>query len=220
MVIAKEGFNRPPREPIPAGLQHAVCYGVVDLGTQPPLPNSQYPGKKSHKVQLLWQLVDERRDFTLKDGTTVNERAVLSKEFTLSLGDKGNLRPFLESWRGRQFTAEELKGFDLSKLVGANCMLNVIHATVGRPPKTVDRIQSIAPLPKSMKDQKAEVEGDTIHFDFESYRGGALPERIPGWLRERIQRSDEWQAMPQEINGDPGPSDSNGPDDEDDPLPF
>src|SRR5262249_26776088 len=37
------------------------------------------------------------------------------------------LRPFLEQWRGRDFTPEELQGFNLAKLKGANCLLTVQH---------------------------------------------------------------------------------------------
>ena len=53
--------------------------------------------------------------------------AAISKEFTLSLHERANLRRVLISWRGRQFTAEELGGFELANVLGANAMLNVVH---------------------------------------------------------------------------------------------
>jgi hypothetical protein len=49
------------------------------------------------------------------------------KRYTLSLHEKANLRRELETWRGKKFTAEEGEGFDLEKLLGANCQLQVIH---------------------------------------------------------------------------------------------
>jgi hypothetical protein len=52
---------------------------------------------------------------------------MVSKFYTLSLGDKANLRKDLENWRGKAFSAEELDGFDVQALIGANCMLNIVE---------------------------------------------------------------------------------------------
>ena len=49
------------------------------------------------------------------------------RRYRLSLHEKSNLRPMLEAWRGRKFNEEELTGFDLEKLVGVNCQVQVIH---------------------------------------------------------------------------------------------
>ena len=40
----------------------------------------------------------------------------ISATYTLSLGERSNLRKMLESWRSRAFTPEELQGFDLEKV--------------------------------------------------------------------------------------------------------
>jgi hypothetical protein len=44
---------------------------------------------------------------------------LVSKRYTLILNEKGNLRPMLEAWRGRKFAPQELKGFDLERLLGS-----------------------------------------------------------------------------------------------------
>ena len=122
--------------PCPEGLHQAVCVDVVDLG----VVKGQF-GEK-HKVAIRWQVdvTDER-----------GRRYELSKWYTLSLHEKANLRKDLECWRGRKFTEEELKGFDLEKLLGANCQLQVIH-NVSDEGKTYDNVQAIVPhnskLPK------------------------------------------------------------------------
>jgi hypothetical protein len=36
---------------------------------------------------------------------------------TVSLASNGNLKPLLESWRGKKFTKEELVGFDLKTIL-------------------------------------------------------------------------------------------------------
>jgi len=116
--------------PAPEGLHQAVCVDVVDLG----LVNTQWGDK--HKVELRWQL-DEVNQET---GRRFDVRA----RYTLSLSEKANLRKNLETWRGRKFTGEELKGFDLEKLIGVNCQLQVIH-NLSDEGKTYANVQAIVP---------------------------------------------------------------------------
>jgi hypothetical protein len=68
----------------------------------------------------------------MKEGEFKGKRFTVNEFFTKSLSPKGRLRPALESWRGRPFTKEELSGFDIEKLVGANCLLNIGENKKGR----------------------------------------------------------------------------------------
>ena len=117
-------------DPCPEGLFQAVCVDVVDLG----LVKGQF-GEK-HKVDLRWQ-VDE---VNARSG----KRFELRKWYTLSLHEKSTLRKDLECWRGRKFTEAELDGFDLEKLLGVNCQLQVIHNIVDEG-KVYDNVQAIVP---------------------------------------------------------------------------
>lgn len=99
-------------EPCPEGLHHGVCVDVYDLG------EVQTSWGNKHQVQLRWQ-IDELN--------SQRKRYEVRKTYTASLSEKANLRKDLEAWRGKKFTADELKGFDLERLLGANCQLNVVH---------------------------------------------------------------------------------------------
>ena len=150
-------------KPAPAGLHQGVCVDIVDLG----MVKSSFGGeeKEQWKVRLVWQ-IDERDAETEK-------RFIVSNRYTASLHEKANLRKALESWRGRAFLPEELRGFDLENVLGANCQLQVIHAS--KDGKTYANIAAIVPLAKGtpqlepegyvrMKDrQKNPGEGD--HFE-------------------------------------------------------
>ena len=131
----------------------------------------------------------------------------------MSLGEKANLRKFLESWRGRKFTSEELKGFGIEKLLGANCVLNIVHTDRG-----YDRIASVMPLMRGVT--KLQPENPLLAFDLDHHNVfEPLPERIPQWLRERIIRSDEWVAR--EANGTGAYADDGAPPpNADDDIPF
>jgi hypothetical protein len=51
----------------------------------------------------------------------------VSKFYTASLGEKANLRADLKNWRGRDFTDEELAGFEAKNILGKPCMLSVVE---------------------------------------------------------------------------------------------
>ena len=53
----------------------------------------------------------------------------ISPRYTASLNVKSVLRRDLSAWRGRDFTQAELEEFNLRNIVGAPCLLQVIHLT-------------------------------------------------------------------------------------------
>ena len=127
-IIART--NKKEFTPAPEGLWPAVCADVVDLGIQ------KTPWGDAHKVELRWFLEE-------KDPKT-QKAFMLFKRYTLSLHEKSNLRRELETWRGRKFTSEELEGFDLEKLLGVNCQLQVIH-NIKDEGETYANVQAIVP---------------------------------------------------------------------------
>lgn len=112
----------------PAGTHHAVCVDVEDLGIE---VSDKYVNEKTgqpveaHKIRITWQIEEPVMD----DG----RRYTTGKKFTLSLNEKASLRKFLESWRGVPFTQGDLsKGFDVEKLIGVNCTLQVLQTEDGK----------------------------------------------------------------------------------------
>lgn len=126
-------------EPAPTGVHQGVCVDVVDMGDLEVKWNGQ--SKKQHKIRIVWQ-IDEAM---AEDG----RRFIVQKRYTASLHEKSNLRKELEAWRGRAFTDDELKAFDLEKLIGVNCFLNVVHTA--KEGKTYANVASIMPLKKGME---------------------------------------------------------------------
>ena len=185
-------------DPIPTGMHHAICYGVIDTGTQPGFGN--FPARR--KVLFLFELPEERADFE-RDGKKVNLPRGISCNFTLSLGKRSNLRPALEGWRGRPFTPAELDGFDVQTVAGANAMLNVVHkAGSGKNAgKVFADISSICPLPKGTARRKAE--NAHLLFTLDTFAAGApivKPDAMPDWIWARITQSDEYIHREQRAN--------------------
>ena len=119
----------------PVGNHAARCVKLIDLGTQV----GEYQGKKTvrNQVMVSWELPDELMD----DGRPF----IVSQFYTNSLNEKARLRADLIGWRGRDFTPEELQKFDLQSILGAPCLVNVVHNDKGRA-----KVTAVAKLPKGM----------------------------------------------------------------------
>ena len=183
-LIAKATVNN--IEPIPEGVFVAVCYSVVDIGTQ----YSETFDKSTHKVVLSWETPEHRIEVE-RDGKKLNVPRVISRRYTVSLGDKAILRRDLESWRGRGFTAEELEGFDLKKLLGAACQLQVIHTR--KDSKVYANVGTIMALPKGVT--APELESEPIFFTLAGLAEPKLPAALPEWIQELIRQSREWEKL-------------------------
>jgi len=188
--------------PCPTGMHHAICYGVVDIGTQPGF--GKFPPKR--KVVILYEFPDLRIDLPDKHDADkkVNLPRALSIKETLTLASKGNLRPILEGWRGRPFTEQELEGFDLKNVIGANALVNVIHdaGTGQNAGKIYANIKTVNPLAQGMKKRTNEL--PPVFFSFDDVPRGSreikLPENLPQWVTGLIMQSDEYISISQGSN--------------------
>lgn len=185
MIIKEQ--NKSSIEPIPAGISQAIFAQVIDLGTHEVkvLPNSK-DIKKARKVLIAWELPFET--YKSEDG---EKRRRINKRYTASLHKKASLRAMLESARGKPFSDADLKaGFDISKVIGVNCQLNIVHAAVDG--KTYANVSNVVPLGKGMTPQV--LEGASLVFNIPEAGDIELPESLPEWVKDVIKDSDEWKA--------------------------
>jgi len=195
-------------DPFPVGVHHAVCYSIIDLGHQ----SYEYMGesKVARKVMLTFEVPAIRIEYE-KDGVKKEGPKVIGKEYTASLGEKANLRKDLESWRSKAFTSEELDGFELSDLLGVNCLLNVVL----NEKKTYSKIAAITPLVTGTKPYDS-AENPLLQYDI--VMGEAFPDNMPQWLRDKVLKAKEFDA-PQTATEKAREEAINSPN-EDDDLPF
>lgn len=196
--------------PAPVGAHRAVCYRLIDLGTQ----QREYQGQRStaRQVILAWELADE---FMEED-----KPFVVSKFYTWSMNEKANLRKDLESWRGAPFEDADLGEsgrFKPVKLIGAPCLLNILHDRKQNGDVKV-KIASISRLPKTM--QPPQPRNETMFFDldarpFDSTAFNKLSEKV----QDMIKLSPEFQAVVAETSGVPARGNSGAPMYDDD-VPF
>jgi len=185
-IIAKSAETSYPKVPI--GVHKARCVKVIDLGTQ----KQEYAGEISWKRQILviWELPEELNN---------DQPMTISKFYNLSLNEKSNLGIDLTSWRGRPFTETEKQGFDVTKLIGVTCQVNVMHKDNGK-----EHISSIMPLGKD--DKIAEQFNPSVSFDIDNYQKGQKEtfNQLSEGIRRMILRSKELDGIDQTDNGDEG----------------
>lgn len=169
--------------PLEAGSYRAICYGIVVTGTT----FNPVFGTPSTKIIFLWELPDERITIDNED----KPRAI-SETYTLSLNEKANMRKMLASWRGRDFNAEELKGFSLKKILGAPCLVSttIMQNKQGRD---FAKVASVTRLPKGMEVPK-EAENPLVMFDITNDQCPLTAMSVlPEWIQKRIMESDEYK---------------------------
>jgi hypothetical protein len=190
MVLTANNKGGSSIPPIEAGTHHAVCFGAVDLGTQETMFKTPTGETKStHQILLMWEIPSITYEFTDKAGVKTIQTKTITKLYTLSLGEKANLRADLVSWRGIPFTEEELEKFDVFKVLGASCLLQIIHVKKGE--KTYGNISSIAKPMKGMPELKPTRQ--LIRYSMEE-DGCLIPATVPDWITTKIKLSAEYQA--------------------------
>ena len=205
-------------ERCPEGMHLGRCYRIVDLGTQ----KSEYLGqiKFLHKVMLGWEIhgMDEAGNpIKMKDGRPF----AMFKNYTLSWNDKATLRLDLQSWRGKAFSQDEMRRFDLKTILGAWCMLNVIERA-GQDGKSYTNVANVSPVPAMIKQgglPEAVNKNEMFNLsepDMEMFNG------FSEHLKKKIMSSPEWEKL-----NKPAPTTAAAPkhappmmEDEDSDIPF
>jgi hypothetical protein len=201
-------------ERCPSGMHLARCYRIIDLGTQ----KSEYMGqvKYLHKVMLGWEIHgsnDAGEPLKMKDGRPF----AIFKNYTLSWSEKANLRLDLQSWRGKQFSQEEMRRFDLKTVLGVWCMLNIIDR-VGTDGKTYTNVNGITPVPSVIKQAGLPAPVNKNELFNIGDPDMAMFDTFSENLKKKISSSPEWQRRNAPQTNAPAPAASYP--DQDDDIPF
>lgn len=187
---------------VPAGSHPAICFRVLDLGTQ--VSTFQGERKEQHKVLISFEVHDE--DCQMDDGRPMT----MHQRYTWSMHEKATLRKHLEAWRAAPFTAADFNkmgGFSIRKLLGVPCMLTVVHNVSGE--RSYANIGSIGKLHKGLK--VGALVNETAYLSLSaSTFDRAVFDKLADGLKETIKASPEYRRL-SGANGD-----ATGAEDQDD----
>ncbi len=185
-------------KPHPEGQYVGVCVDTIDLGDNVET-FAGMPPKLAHKCVLVFR-TGERNEAN-------GEYIDIGREFTVSMGEKANLRKFLEQWRGKAYDTNAIEaGVPLHKLTNQPGLLTVSHKTSGQG-RTYANITACVGVPKQMKD------GIGTYTDYK---------RAEYWDEKKKAYADavrKFRAHDTPASGDEF-DDSQAADDVDDGLPF
>lgn len=196
----------------PEGVFLARCYKMVDIGTQ--TETGQYGTKQNRKIYLYWELLadDDGEEVRMEDGQPFS----ILNSYKLSMHQKSNLRKHLDAWRGKKFTEEEAADFDLTKLLGQACKLQITHSTSKDGTKTYANIETIMSTKK-----KPEGVNEISSFSIENPDMDVFND-LPQWLQEKIEDAPEWGEADAEEETPAAPAKkavpANGGDEDDDKI--
>ena len=192
MIVTGSNSEKKQFQIAPAGTHLARLYRIIDLGTQ----MREYEGKVNmlRKAKFFWELHGE--DANGKPLlTTEGKPLIQSKEYTMSLGEKANLRRDLEAWRGKAFTEDELRGFNVSAVLGQFCMINISHRLKGdityadlKGVSSVPSIYKKAGLPEGVN--------STLLFSLDKFDEQAF-DSLSDSIKDTIRKSPEYRALAQ-----------------------
>jgi hypothetical protein len=178
----------PPKEKsfelTPADTHLAVCYRLIDLGTQ----QSEWNGKvlRQHKIMLSWELPNA----LMTEGENTGKPFTFHQRYTYSSSDMSNLRQDLEAWRGIPFTDADFQKFDLGVLLSKGCLIGIVHES--KNGKTYANKSSIMKLPKGMT--VPPLVNEPINFDLSEFDQGVYDKLSEG-LQAIIAKSPEYQQL-------------------------
>jgi hypothetical protein len=172
--------------PPPAGTFPALCFRLIDLGTQ----NTSYKGeeKTTHQILIGWELKGE--DTIMEDGRPMS----IHKRYTWSMHEKATLRKHLEAWRGLKFAERDFGpgGFDVRNLLGKACMISIMHEE--REGRTYANIAAISKLPKGMSAGSLINESVYLWLSPDGFEPDIF-ESLSEGLKSTIKKSPEYQAL-------------------------
>lgn len=192
MIVIGSNSERKQFQIAPAGTHLARLYRIIDLGTQ----MREYEGKVNmlRKAKFFWELHGE--DSLGKPLLTTDGKPLIqSKEYTMSLGEKANLRRDLEAWRGKAFADDELRGFNLANVLGQFCMVNISHREKGD--MTYADLKGVSAVPSIYK--KAGLpEGinQTIMFSLDKFDEQVF-DSLSDSIKDTIRKSPEYRSLSQ-----------------------
>jgi hypothetical protein len=173
--------------PVPTGMHLARCYRVIDLGTQ----QTEWQGQIKHLRKILVTFEVHGEDEAGKPLVIdTGEPMSISKQYTLSLNDKSKLRADLASWRGRDFTQEELRGFELKNILGQWAMITTTKTE--REGKEYTNIANINPVPKIVKDRGMPAGVNKAALFAISDADMEIFDTLSENLKKKIMASPEW----------------------------
>ena len=173
---------KPAIPPMEGGVYMAVCVTVADLGDQ----YSEKFKNTQRKVVFSFDIPSETVEM---DGETRTRQ--LSKRCTFSVSKRGTLNKMLNAWLNANMSEQDLAELDLFDFAGKACQIRVTVSEDGAH----NNVEDVMALPKGMPAPMTDTHIITYDIDEDGFSGEKW-EALPGWMRDTIEKSEQYQQNP------------------------
>ncbi len=173
---------RPAIPPMEGGVYMAVCVTVADLGDQ----YSEKFKNTHRKVVFSFDIPSE----TVEVDGEVKSRQ-LSKRCTFSVSKRGTLNKMLNAWLNANMSEQDLAELDLFDFAGKACQIRVTVSEDGAH----NNVEDVMALPNGMPAPMTDTPIITYDIDEDGFSGEKW-EALPGWMRDTIEKSEQYQQNP------------------------
>ena len=195
---------------IPEDEYVARIVSIIDFGTQK--TTWQNAEKLQEQVKVQFELVEYSREWTNKEGETIEGNAMLSKTYTQTMSSNGNFIKLAKAAMGRKLTTEEEEAFDPDVLLGLPVLLEV-----GEGESDNGKYNKIEGVFRAPKDEEIpEAENPIFSFWLDEDSDWEVFEGLHDWLKDIIRKSPEYAELREEEDAPAPKRKRRKPDDEDD----
>jgi len=174
-------------EPIAEGSYPARVYQMIELGTIP-----AFQGQLQTKVRIGFELPTEMFVFDEKKG---EQPRVISQDYTLSFNEKAKLRKVIMACDPEALKTDDdgfMEEFDVEKLIGKECLITIAQKPKQDKSGNYAFIDNCTRIPKGMTCPPAI---NPVHIlSYDKWDEEAF-QKLPAFLREKIESSKEYQSL-------------------------
>jgi hypothetical protein len=164
--------------PLSEDVYCGVCYAIIDLGKQ----YSEKYKKLSHRIMIIWEITGETIEI---DGNA--EPRVISKEYSLTWGDKSELKKLSDSLFGNNAYTDDT--FEAKIILGKACQLDI---TI-QEKEDGTKYNKLANIIKLAKGQKAHDPKELLYYEIGDDGTHDIFDKIPEWIRDKIKQSVDFE---------------------------
>lgn len=187
MPLYSQSPKQTQRELVPEGNHPARIYEIIEIGTV----EGSWMGnpKMTHNVRVGFEFPTKKFIFNEEKGP---QPFVLSREMSLSMGEKANLRKIADAVEGKKLTDDEANAYDILTMIGKPLLVTVSHTEPNETGVQYANATTFSAVIEGLTVAPQVNPSRVLTFDEwneETYQG------LPQFLKDKIASTPEYKAM-------------------------
>lgn len=186
MPLYPQSTGKSQRELVPEGNHPARIYELIEIGTV----EGSWMGqpKLNYNVRIGFEFPTEKRVFSEEKG---EQPMVISREMSLSLAEKANLRKIVEAVEGRKLTDAEAVNYDVLTIVGKPLLVTVSHTEPNNEGIQYANATTFSPVIKGLNVD--ELHNPKRVLTYSEWNQETF-DKLPDFLKDKMRETPEYKS--------------------------